>query len=153
MKLDWGTQSFTKNTFTIFSVTIFIVLTLKITVKRYLYFYMTSGFLIFDATVRNIYLFWWQHFNFTSNFLFNKIFSLSSDISSFSVKKREPLFDRALYAPNWFFTAHVTFGLEFPALKFQYSTDSFVSFLHRLVLNYLLWFAYHFLNVFSRIPL
>ena len=57
MKLDLGTQSFMQNTFSIFSLTIFNVLTLKITVQRYLYFYVTSGFWIFDPTVRNIYLF------------------------------------------------------------------------------------------------
>ena len=99
MKLDLDTQSFMQNTFTIFS-----------------------------ARVRNIYLFWWQHFDIISNFLFNKLFSLFSNISSFSFKPREYLFDWGLYARNWFFTAHV--GLEFPAFKFQYSTDSFVSFLY-----------------------
>ena len=32
---------------------------------------MTSGFWIFDETVRNIYLIWCRHFDITSNFLFN----------------------------------------------------------------------------------
>ena len=122
MKLDLDTQSFMQNTFTIFS-----------------------------ARVRNIYLFWWQHFDIISNFLFNKLFSLFSNISSFSFKPREYLFDWGLYARNWFFTAHV--GLEFPAFKFQYSTDSFVSFLYLLMLNDFLWCAYRSLNVFSLIPL
>ena len=103
MKLDLGTQSFMQNTFSIFSLTIFNVLTLKITVQRYLYFYVTSGFWIFDPTVRNIYLFWWRHFDITSDFLFNKLFSLSSNISSFSFKQREHLFDWGLYALNWFY--------------------------------------------------
>ena len=35
-------------------------------------------------------------------FLFNKLFSLSSNISSFSFKQREHLFDLGLYALNWF---------------------------------------------------
>ena len=58
--LSLGTQSFMQNTFTIFILTIFTIfnaLTLKIAVQRYLYFYVTSGFCIFDARVRNIYLF------------------------------------------------------------------------------------------------
>ena len=153
MKLDLGTQSFMQNTFSIFGLTIFNVLTLKITVQRYLYFYVTSGFWIFDPRVCHIYLFWWRHFDITSDFLFNKLFSLSSNISSFSFKQREHLFDWGLYALNWFFTTHVTFGLELPAFKFHYSTDSFISFLYLLILNNLLWFAYRFLNVFLLIPL
>ena len=73
-----------------------------------------------------VYLFWWQYFDITSDFLFNKLFSLSSNISNFSFKQREHLFDWGLYALNWFFTAYVTFGLQFPAFQFQHSTDSFV---------------------------
>ena len=153
MKLNLGIQSFMQNMFTIFSLTMFNVLTLKSTVLSYLYFYRMSEFWIFDARVRNIYFFWWRHFHIFSDFLFNKLFPLSSNISSFSFKQKEDLFDWGLYALNWFFTAHVTFELELPAFKFQHSTDSFVSFLYLLMLNDLLWFAYHFLNVFSLIPL
>ena len=143
MKLDVRTQSFMQNTCTIFSQAIFSVLTLKITVWRYIYFYVTSGFWIFDARVCHIYLFWWWHFDIISDFLFNKLFSsLSSNISSFSFKQREHLFDWGLYARNWFFTAHDAFGLQIPALKFQYSTDSFVLFSYLLMLNDPLWFAY-----------
>ena len=94
--------------------------------------------------VRNIYLFWRRHFNNTSDFLFRKLFSLSSNISNFSFKQRENIFDWELYAINWFFTANITFGLDILAFKFQYSTDSFVSFSYLLILNDLLWFAYRF---------
>ena len=45
------------------------------------------------------------------------------------------------------------FGLGFPGFKFQYLTDCFVWFLYLLMLNDLLLFAYHFLNVFSIVPL
>ena len=62
------------------------------------------------------------------------------------------LFNWSLYARNWFFTAHVTFGLKFPIFNFQSSTDSLVSYLYLLILNNLLLFAYPFLNVFSLIP-
>ena len=54
------------------------------------------------------------------------MFPLSSNISSFSFNKREHLFDWGLHALIGFFTAHVTFVLDFPTFKFQYSTDSFV---------------------------
>ena len=60
---------------------------------------------------------------------------------AYHFKQREHLFDWGLHALNWFFTAHVTLGLGFPAFKFQYPTGSFVSFF--------LWFTYRFLNVFS----
>ena len=39
-----------------FSLTIFNLITLKITVWKYLYFFVTSGFWIFDAGVRKMYL-------------------------------------------------------------------------------------------------
>ena len=71
---------------------------------------MTSGFWIFGARVRNIYLFWRRHYDIIS---FNKLFSLSFNIYSFSFKQREHLFDWGLHALNWFFTAHLTFALEF----------------------------------------
>ena len=82
-------------------------------------------------------------------FVFSKWFSLTSNISSFSFKQWEYIFDWGLCALNWFFNTHVTFGLEFPAFKFQYWTDSFVSFLYLLMLNDLLWFAYRFLSMFT----
>ena len=91
----------------------------------------------------------WYYFRF----LVNKLLSLSSNILSFSFKQSEHLFDWGVYALNWFFIAHVIFGLAFPAFKFEYSTYSFVSFLYLLMLNDLLLFAYRFLNVFSLIRL
>ena len=60
---------------------------------------------------------WWQ-FNITSDFEFDKLFSLSSNISCFSFKQREHLFDWELDILNWFFTAHVTFGLSSLLLSF-----------------------------------
>ena len=108
---------------------------------------------ISDSRVRNIYLFWWRHFNITSDFMFDKLFSLSSNISSFSFKQREHLFDWGWYTLNWFFTTNVPFKLEFSAFKFQYSTDSFVWFLYLWMLNNILRLTYRFLNVFSTIPL
>ena len=54
------------------------------------------------------------------------MFPLSSNISGFSFNKREHLFDWGLHALIGFFTAHVTFVLDFPTFKFQCSTDSFV---------------------------
>ena len=110
---------------------------------------MTSWYWVFDARVSNMYLFWWRHFDITSDCLFSKWFSLTSNISSFSFKQWEYIFDWGLCALNWFFNTHVTFGLEFPAFKFQYWTDSFVSFLYLLMLNDLLWFAYRFLSMFT----
>ena len=74
---------------------------------------MTSVFWIFDARVRNIYLFWRRHDNIIADFLFNKLLSLSFNISSFSFIQRKHLFDWGLHALNWFLTAYLTFALEF----------------------------------------
>ena len=86
----------------------------------------------------------WRQFDVTSEFLFNKLLPLPSNISIFSFKPTEHLFAWGLYSLNLCFTAHVTFALQFPAIKFQWSTDILVSFLYLLVLNDLLWSEYRF---------
>ena len=100
-----------------------------------------------------MYLFWWQHFDITSDFMFSKLFSLSSNISSFSLKTKGTYLWLRVVHTKQIFTAHVTFGLEFPAFKFQYLTGSFISFLYLLILNVVSWFACRFLDVLLLIPL
>ena len=109
---------------------------------------MTSGFWIFGARVRNIYLFWWRHFDIISDFLFNKSFFCLLIFPTSHLNKREHIFDWGLYVLNSLFTTHITFGLEFSAFKFQYSMDSFASFLYLLMLIDLLWFAYLFFCIY-----
>ena len=100
-----------------------------------------------------MYLFWWQHFDITSDFMFSKLFSLSSNISSFSLKTKGTYLRLRVVHTKQIFTAHVTFGLEFSAFKFQYLTGSFISFLYLLILNVVSWFPCHFLDVLLLIPL
>ena len=87
---------------------------------------MMPWYWIFDTRVHNMCLFWWRHFDITSDFLFSKLFSLSSNILSFSFKQREHLFHWGLYALKWFFTAMLHLGWNF--LLLSSSTRRIVSY-------------------------
>ena len=46
-----------------------------------------------------------------------------SNITKVTFKQRQRFFKSGLYALNCFFTAHVTFELEFPTFRFQSSIE------------------------------
>ena len=46
-----------------------------------------------------------------------------SNITKITFKQRQRFFKSRLYALNCFFTAHVTFELEFPTFRFQCSIE------------------------------
>ena len=112
MKLYLGTQSFTKKYVYNLQPNYIQCFNVKYRTFRYLYVSVMAGLWIFDARVCNMCLFWWRHFNIISDFLLNKLFSLSSNIFTFSFKQREHLFNWGLYTLIWFFTAHVTFWVR-----------------------------------------
>ena len=95
-------------------------------------------------------MFWWKHFDITSDFLFISdfffFFELLIQTKGTSLGLRVVCIKLAFHRPCYLW-------VEFAAFKFQYSTDSFISFLCLLMLNDLLWFSYCFLNVFSLISL
>ena len=95
------------------------------------YFYccvMPRSFLL-DTRVFTLYLFWWRHWEITSERLFNNISSGSSTVSNFSCKPKLHLFELGLYDLQLHFILQDIHGWSFLFASFQHSVDNLVSFL------------------------
>ena len=84
--------------------------------------------LLLVTKVFNWYLSWWRHWEMTSDHLFNNILSGSSDITNFSCKHKLHLLDLGLCSIIRLLHSRMS-GWIFLFAGFQYSVDSFVSFL------------------------